>query len=77
MIKVFASGGAGNKNPTKGMSHAEAREYYKKQREANRIDYSGQPTPTMTATRYYRSRLPGYDKYGRPLYKSMSQPRQK
>ena len=75
-MKCFASS-AKSSNPTSGMSHAERREYYKKQRESNRIDYSGQPTPIMTTAAFYRSRTPGFDQYGRPLYRSMPQPRQR
>lgn len=73
VIKAYASGGTGVKSSTTGsMSHAERREYYRQQREANRIDYSGQPTPRMTTTRYYRSRMPGFDQYGRPMYSTMT-----
>ena len=72
MFKCYASGGnGGGKTSVSNMSHAERREYYRRQRESNRIDYSGQATPQRTLTGFYRSRLPGYDQYGRPMYTTM------
>ena len=71
MLNCFASGGSNSKTNLSGMSHAERREYYRKQRDATRIDYSGQPTPKRTLASFWRSKLPGYDRYGRPMYTTM------